>query len=267
MSDILDTIAANARRRVAARKEGIPLGELRERADALLRGDFRFENALKTGGDIAFICECKKASPSKGLIAPDYDCAETAKSYQRGGAAAISVLTEPDFFQGGDADLQAVRAAVNLPVLRKDFTVDMYQIYESKVLGADAVLLICAILDGAFLREALALCDRLGLSALVETHTAGEIDTALAAGARIVGVNNRDLKTFNVDLGICMALRWRVPEGVLFVAESGITSAEDIRRLREHRVNAALVGETLMRAGDPAGALEALRGAGGTRED
>lgn len=257
---ILDTIAAATRKRVEARKAVLPLEAERERALALPKGAFGFEAALREPG-LSFICEVKKASPSKGLIAPVFPYLETALAYERGGASAISVLTEPDYFLGDDRYLTDIRAATPLPLLRKDFTVDLYQIYEAKTLGADAVLLICALLDEAFLRDALALCADLGLSALVEAHTAGEVDAALRAGASIVGVNNRDLKTFEVDLNTCITLRERVPEGVVFVAESGIRDETDIARLREAAVDAVLVGETLMRSPDPASALARLRGA------
>ncbi|MCL2030578.1 MAG: indole-3-glycerol phosphate synthase TrpC [Oscillospiraceae bacterium] len=256
---ILDTIAAAARKRVAARKAAIPLETVQERALALPRGNLAFENAL-AAPDLSLICEVKKASPSKGVISEDFPYLRIARAYERGGAAAVSVLTEPEFFQGSDVYLQEIRGAVRLPLLRKDFTVDPYQIYEAKILGADAVLLICALLDEAFLREALALCGELGLSALVEAHDEAEILTALRAGARIIGVNNRDLRTFEVDIQTCVRLRGLVPDGVLYVAESGLRTAEDMELLRQARADAALIGETLMTAENIERAMAGLKG-------
>ena len=256
---ILDTIAASARKRVDALKDTVPFDAVKARALSLPKGDFVFERAL-SGPELALICEVKKASPSKGVIAPDFPYLDIARSYGQGGAAAISVLTEPEYFLGGDAILADIRKAVRVPLLRKDFTVDLYQIYEAKILGADAVLLICALLDDAFLREALAVCDALGLSALAEAHDEREVDAALRAGTRIVGVNNRDLRTFEVDLQTCVRLRDRVPDGVLYVAESGIRTAKDIALLRQARADAALIGETLMRAPSIVAAMDELRG-------
>ena len=235
------------------------LGALREQALALPKGDHVFERALKKDG-ISFICEVKKASPSKGLIAPDFQYLDIAREYEAAGADAISVLTEPEFFLGSDAYLTEIRQSVGIPVLRKDFTVDEYQLYEAKTIGADAVLLICALLDTAVLRRYISICDTLGLSALVEAHTEAEVISALDAGARIVGVNNRDLKTFNVDLNTCIRLRPLVPRDITFVAESGIRNGEDITQLREAGVDAVLIGETLMRSADKKAALAALKG-------
>ena len=196
--NILDQLADHARERVAAAKTVLPGEELRERALALPKGEFRLEEALRKPG-ISFICECKKASPSKGLIAPDFPYLEIARAYEAAGADAISVLTEPKWFLGDDRYLKEIAAEVTLPCLRKDFTVDPYMIYEAKLLGASAVLLICSILTEAQLRQYHDVCEELGLSALVEAHDAREIDMALAAGARIIGVNNRNLKDFSVD--------------------------------------------------------------------
>lgn len=257
---ILDELADLARQRVADLKEEIPLEEIRDRAEALKRNtDFPFEKALQTD-DIAFICEVKKASPSKGVIAEDFPFPEIAKDYEKAGAAAISCLTEPYKFLGSSKYLRRIAAEVKIPVLRKDFTVDEYMICEAKVLGASAVLLICAILSENQLAEYLELTHSLGMSALVEAHDEREIEMALNAGARIIGVNNRDLKNFSVDTNNSARLRELVPRDKIFVSESGIQTAEDVARLREIGVNAVLIGETLMRAPDKAAKLAELRG-------
>lgn len=229
------------------------------RADALNapKGDFRFEKALRERG-ISFICEVKKASPSKGLISPAFPYLKIAREYEQAGAAAVSVLTEPAFFQGEDRYLAEIRKAVSIPVLRKDFTVDPYQIFEAKLMGADAVLIICALHTKTSIREYLEICDVLGISALVEAHTEKEISMALLAGARIIGVNNRDLNTFQVNFDTCIALRRSVPSDIIFVAESGIRNASDVSRLRHAGVDAVLIGESLMRAEDRLKALEEL---------
>lgn len=255
---ILDELAAHARERVAAAKARVPLEEIRAQAEALPRGDFQFEKAL-AGREAAFICEVKKASPSKGVIDPQFDYLGIAGQYEEAGADCISVLTEPKWFLGSDDIFRAVRLTVDVPMLRKDFTVDEYQIYEAKVMGADAVLLICALLDTNTLREFLAICGRLGLSALVETHDEAEMQSAAAAGARLIGVNNRNLKDFSVNLGNAARLRAGAPEGTIFVAESGVSCPEDAARLRQAGADAILVGEYLMRAPDKQGALQALR--------
>ena len=255
---ILDGLAAHARERVAAAKARVTLEDIKARAEALPRGDFRFEKAL-SGKGTAFICEVKKASPSKGVIDPQFDYLGIAGQYEEAGADCISVLTEPKWFLGSDDIFRAVRLTVDVPMLRKDFTVDEYQIYEARVMGADAVLLICALLDTNTLREFLAICDRLGLSALVETHDEAEMQSAAAAGARLIGVNNRNLKDFSVDLGNAARLRAGAPEGTVFVAESGVSCPEDAARLRQAGADAILVGEYLMRAPDKQGALQALR--------
>ena len=256
---VLDTLAASARERVEEAKKAHPAEELRKAAFALPKGGFEFENALKTD-DIAFICECKKASPSKGVIAEDYRYLETAKEYEEAGADCISVLTEPTRFLGSAKHLYDIAHAVSVPCLRKDFTVDEYMIYGAKVLGASAVLLICALLPPAELEGYLRLCDDLGLSALTEAHSADEIKTALSCGTRVIGVNNRNLKDFSVDTENSLRLREAVPEGVLFVSESGIKSAGDVQKLRHFGVDAVLVGETLMRAPDKSAKLKELRG-------
>ncbi len=256
---ILERIAAATRQRVARSQESVSYREVVDRALALPQGDRRFEQALRQP-ELAFICEVKRASPSKGLLAPDFPHRDIAVEYESAGAAAISVLTEPEFFQGRDRYLEEIRTAVGVPLLRKDFVVSDYQIYEARLLGADAVLLICALLDTASLARFLGVCEELGLSALVEAHTEDEVRGALAAGASIVGVNNRDLKTFQVDLGTCLRLRPLVPEDRVFVAESGIRTAEDVGRLREAGVHAALIGEALMTSPDKAAAVARLRG-------
>lgn len=261
MTDILSTIAAYSYHRVEERKSLMSLQEIKREAELKCKSepDFAFERALKTE-DIAFICEVKKASPSKGIIDETFPYLEIAKEYEDAGAAAISVLTEPKWFLGSDEYLENIRKAVKLPILRKDFTVDPYQIYEAKVIGADAILLICAILDTEKIKSYLKIADELGLSALVEAHTEDEVKTALAAGARIIGINNRDLKTFEVDIRTSIKLRRLVPEDILFISESGIKTSEDIARLRENKVNGVLIGETFMKSRDKKKQLAELRG-------
>ena len=226
----------------------------------MIKGEFAFENALKKPG-ISFICECKKASPSKGLIAPDFPYLKIAKEYENAGADCISVLTEPKWFLGSDEYLREIASTVSIPCLRKDFTVDEYMIYEAKLLGASAVLLICSILDEAQIKEYINICDTLGLSALVETHTDDEVLIALKAGARILGVNNRNLKDFSVNTENSQRLRKLVPSDVLFVSESGVNSALDVANLCKIGADAVLIGETLMRAADKKSKLQELRGA------
>ena len=257
--NILEPLAAYARTRVEQAKAVRPLADVKAAALAQPKGDFAFEKALAQPG-VRFICECKRASPSKGLIAPVFPYLDIAKEYAAAGADAISVLTEPKWFLGSDEYLQQIAAAVPVPCLRKDFTVDEYMIYEAKLLGASAVLLICSLLDTETLHQYLGICDALGLSALVEAHDEQEIASAAAAGARVIGVNNRNLKNFTVDVTNSLALRQKAPPGVLFVAESGITSPSDVSALRAAGVDAVLVGEALMRAPDKAAALAALRG-------
>ncbi|MDY3619381.1 indole-3-glycerol phosphate synthase TrpC [Agathobaculum sp.] len=259
---ILDDLANYARERVAVAKEKEPLAALRTRAEALPRGDFRFEKAL-AGKRLSFICEVKKASPSKGIIDPHCDYLAAAMQYEEAGADCISVLTEPKWFLGSDEIFRAIRLMVDVPMLRKDFTVDPYQIYEAKTMGADAVLLICALLDTEKLKEFLAICETLGLSALVEAHDAGEIGSAVEAGARLIGVNNRNLKDFSVDLSNAARLRANAPAGTVFVAESGVSSPEDVKALRAAGADAVLVGEYLMRSHDKEAALAKLREAAG----
>lgn len=256
---ILDQLADHARQRTEQAKEKIPLDEIKRQARSLPKGTFSFEKALKKPG-ISFICECKKASPSKGLIAPDFPYLQIAKEYEAAGADCISVLTEPKWFLGSDEYLKEITSAVSVPCLRKDFTVDQYMIYEAKLLGASAVLLICSILTEAQIRSYIGICDELGLSALVETHDEREVAMALNAGARIIGVNNRNLKDFSVDTDNSRRLRELIPTDVLFVSESGVKNAADVATLREIGADAVLIGETLMRAADKNAKLAELRG-------
>ena len=222
MATILDTIAAHARERVAADKRIHPLEELRERCAALGKADGeRFRAALTQPG-LRFICEIKKASPSKGLIAPDFPYVDIAKGYEAAGADCVSCLTEPKWFLGSDAIFRECRQAIRIPMLRKDFTVEPYQLYQARLMGADCVLLIAALLDTRQIAEGLALCEELGLSALVETHDAEEIASAVSAGAKLIGVNNRNLKDFSVDFDNAARLRALIPADCVYVAESGV---------------------------------------------
>ena len=287
---ILDEIAQKTRERVAAEKRVVSLASMRRAAEEALAQDcatcaaelspeeggpateearraardaapcgFPFEVALERPG-VQVIAEVKKASPSKGPIAPDVDPVAVAREYERAGVAAISCLTEPFWFLGSDEYLADIARAVRTPVLRKDFVVDEYLVYGAKALGARAVLLICSILDDAQLRAYRELADELHLSALVEAHTAGEVERALACGARVVGVNNRDLSTFTVDMGRARELRELVPPGVAFVSESGVRTPADVAAARDMGADAVLVGETLMRAADKREALGVLLG-------
>ena len=257
---ILETIAQANRERYEKIMQTVSLDEIKQKALAMeISSDFPFERALEKDG-ISYICEVKKASPSKGIIAEDFPYVQIAKDYENAGAAAISVLTEPQWFKGENRYLQEISQSVSIPLLRKDFTVCEYQIYEAKVIGASAVLLICALLDTDTIRRWIKLCDTLGLSALVEAHTEEEVKSALDAGARIIGVNNRNLKDFTVDITTCTRLRSLVPKEILFVGESGIKTSEDIENLRNAGVNGVLIGETLMRSADKKQALSELNG-------
>lgn len=279
---ILDQLAAHARERVEQAKRAVPLDTIKQQALSLTeisdttnvsndisvdknnykqqgRDKFSFERALQKPG-ISFICECKKASPSKGLIAPDFPYLQIAKEYEAAGADCISILTEPKWFLGSDSFLKEIAGAVSIPCLRKDFTVDEYMIYEARLLGASAVLLICSILSEAQIKEYINICDTLGLSALVEAHDDKEVQMALNAGARIIGVNNRNLKDFSVDTENSRKLRELIPRDVLFVSESGVSTADDVKKLREIGADAVLIGETLMRATDKKAKLNELRG-------
>lgn len=257
---ILAEIAEKTRMRIAEKKRRIPLEQLRAEVEQLpKREGFLFEEALKKQG-LSFICEVKKASPSKGIIAETFPYVEIAKDYEEAGASAISCLTEPYYFKGADSYLEEIAKTVQIPVLRKDFTVDPYMIYEAKQMGASAVLLICAILEESQLKEYLSLCGSLALSALVEAHTKEEVEQAVRAGARIIGVNNRDLKTFQVDITTSARLKKYVPQNCIYVSESGIKTPSDINMLRENGTDAVLIGETIMRASDKKEALRYLRG-------
>ena len=257
---ILEEIAAKTAERIEAKKRRLPLSELKAAVgDMEKKTDFPFEKAL-AGPGMSFICEVKKASPSKGVIAENFPYVEIGKEYERAGADALSVLTEPFYFQGSDSYLAAIRREVSLPLLRKDFTVDEYMLYEARQIGADAVLLICAILSQTQLEEYAGIAGELGLSALVEAHDEKEIRMALKAGAKVIGVNNRNLKDFTVDISNSLRLRKLVPEDVLFVSESGMKTRADIARLEENGTDAVLIGETLMRSADKAGMLRELRG-------
>ena len=258
---ILEEIAAKARERGEADKEKISLSEMKRLAFSHKSklDPFAFENALRDR-DISFICEVKKASPSKGVIAEDFPYVEIAMEYEEALATCVSVLTEPYYFLGSDEYLKEIREAINIPIIRKDFTIDEYQIYQAKALGADCVLLICALLDTETLKEYLKICDELSISAIVETHDEEEIKSAIEAGARIIGVNNRNLKNFTVNVANSTSLRNLVPEDVIFVAESGIKDANDINELRKNNVDAVLIGETLMRADDKRKMLASLKG-------
>ncbi len=256
---ILDEIAEYAKKRVKEAKEIISPDKMKKSALSLPKGDFYFEKALKKD-DIAFICECKKASPSKGIIAENFPYLDIAKEYERAGADCISVLTEPKWFLGKDEYLKTISENVRIPCLRKDFTVDEYMIYQAKLFGASAVLLICSILDKSQIKEYISICDMLGLSALVEVHDETELQTALQSGARIIGVNNRNLKDFTVDTDNSRKLRELVPKDVIFVSESGVKTADDVQKLRNIGADAVLVGETLMKAENKRDMLLKLKG-------
>lgn len=255
---ILDDIVLATKKRVEIEKTRLPLEDLL--AQKMPEStSFAFEKALKES-QISFICEVKKASPSKGVIAEEFPYTQIAKQYEEAGAAAISVLTEPDFFQGKNEYLTAIRQVVSLPILRKDFIVDPYQIVQSKHLGADAILLICSILSPQQLSEFIVLADELGLSAITEAHDEKEVQMALEAGSRVIGVNNRDLHTFKVDINNSVRLRKLAPKETLFIAESGIQTAEDIDVLEKNHVDAVLIGEAFMKERDKKAKLKELKG-------
>ncbi|KNZ41209.1 indole-3-glycerol phosphate synthase TrpC [Acetobacterium bakii] len=255
---ILDRIVASTEIRVVQLKENYQLDVLKEQAKPL-KPPFEFEKALR-GEDIAFICEVKKASPSKGVIATDFPYLQIAKDYEAAGASAISVLTEPEFFQGANAYLLEISEQVMIPILRKDFIIDEAQIYESRIIGADAILLICSILSEKQIRHYIQVADKLGMSCLVEAHDETEVEKAVKAGARVIGVNNRNLKTFAVNIENSVTLRKMVPPEIVFVSESGIKTPEDVKKIRENGTNAVLIGETLMRSGDKSQEIKKLKG-------
>lgn len=274
---ILDKIAEATVKRVEKAKERQIIEILQEKIyfGASLkrfnnRSPFSFEKALRScrtentiteigRSNMHFICEVKKASPSKGVISHDFPYLDIARDYVLAGASAISVLTEPEFFLGSDRYLNEISKAVDIPVLRKDFILDEYQIYESKIIGADAVLLISSLLEADKLKRFIKICDELGMSALVEAHTAAEIEKALEAESRIIGVNNRNLQTFEVDLENCIRLRDLVPGDIIYVAESGIRTREDIKLLESAGIDAVLIGEAFMRSENRRELLNALR--------
>lgn len=257
--DILHEIAEYTKVRIENEKKEISLEEVRSLAEKMEK-TFAFEKALKADAPMAFICECKKASPSKGLIAEKFPYVDIAKEYEAAGATAISVLTEPKWFLGSDRYLEEIAETVSIPCLRKDFTIDPYMIFQAKTFGAGAVLLICSLLETEKLKEYIQIADSLGLSQIVEAHDEKEIESAMDAGARIIGVNNRNLKDFSVDINNSGRLRAMVPESTLFVAESGIKTRDDVAKLETIGVNAVLIGETLMRADDKRKMLNELKG-------
>lgn len=257
---ILDDIVVKTKRRVTKEKQYYSFSQMKEKAYQMpISQDFPFEKALKKPG-LSFICEVKKASPSKSIIVEEFDYLNIAKTYEQIGADCISVLTEPDFFQGSIQYLDKISQVVSLPLLRKDFIIDEYMIYQAKVYHASAILLICSILDDETLKRYFKIADDLGLSCLIEAHDLQEVTRAVKVGARMIGVNNRDLKTFKVDITNSLQLRKEVPSNIIFVSESGIKTHEDIQRLYEHHIDAVLIGETLMKAKDRQSALNDLRG-------
>ncbi len=255
---ILDKLADYAKERTALAKQNISAEDIKKMAFAIQKDDFSFEKALKKPG-LSFICECKKASPSKGLIAEDFPYLQIAKEYEAAGADCISVLTEPKWFLGKNEFLREISSNVSIPCLRKDFTVDEYMIYEARTLGARAILLICSILSEEQIKEYLGICDELGISAIVETHDEEEVRMALNANARIIGVNNRNLKDFTVDSNNSTNLRKLIPEDRIFISESGIKNADDVANAAASGADAVLIGETLMRAADKKFALNELK--------
>jgi indole-3-glycerol phosphate synthase len=252
LPDILATIVEQKKLDLTVRESGIE-----ERAERSISQRRDFLAAL-TGHQPAVIAEIKKASPSKGVLAAEFDPAAIAQLYQEGGAAALSVLTDEKHFQGSLSDLESARGAARLPTLRKDFTIDAYHVHQAAAYGADAILLIAAILTEREMREFRELAERYGMAALVEVHNAEELEPAVASGARLIGVNNRNLHTFELSLETSIRLAEKIPAGVVKVAESGIHSSADVQQLRAAGYQAFLVGEHLMKSGDPAGALRAL---------
>lgn len=256
---ILEQLADHARERTENAKKTYPLEELREQALSLPQLNFAFEKAIRKK-ELSFICECKKASPSRGIIAHNFPYLQIAKEYEAAGADCISVLTEPKWFLGNKEYLHQIASTVSIPCLRKDFTVDEYMIYESRILGASAVLLICSILSERQIGEYIQICDAMGISALVEAHDEQEIAMAVHVGARLIGVNNRNLRDFTVDTENSFRFREMIPRDILFVSESGIRNAQDVEKLRQVGADAVLIGETLMRAENKAAKLTELRG-------
>lgn len=257
--DILESIADYAKYRVEQYKSKIPLSQIKSLALACDKGGFSFETALKKKG-LSFICECKKASPSKGVIDEEFNYMNIAKQYEEAGADCISVLTEPKWFSGDDKYLENISKTVLLPCLRKDFTIDEYMIYQAKTLGASAILLIVSLLNEDKLKSFFETADGLGLSAIFEAHDEREVETALKCNARIIGVNNRNLKDFSVDQQNSFRLRKFVPKDVLFISESGIKTAKDVKNAINFGADAVLIGETLMRAEDKKSLLTEFKG-------
>ncbi|BCJ94629.1 indole-3-glycerol phosphate synthase [Anaerocolumna cellulosilytica] len=256
---ILDKIAEATKLRIQREKATISLPEIIKQAKEFpVDTSFPFEKAF-SNKNMHFICEVKKASPSKGIIADDFPYIQIAMEYESAGASGISVLTEPDFFLGKDCYLTQIKKKVTIPVLRKDFILEPYQIYQSKIIGADCILLICSLLAEETVKEYISLCDTLGLSALVEVHDEKEAYAAVRAGARIIGVNNRNLKTFEVDIHNSIRLRKHIPEHLICIAESGIKTSQDIKNLQTAGIDGTLIGETLMRSSDKKRMLDALR--------
>lgn len=256
---ILDEIAAYAFKRIEEAKKIISLEAIKIEAYKMEKADFPFEKALKKEG-LAFICEVKKASPSKGIIDAHFDYLKIAHDYEVAGADCLSVLTEPKWFLGADAYLKEISETVSIPILRKDFVVDEYMIYEAKCLGASAVLLICSILSDEQIQSYIKICDDLGLSALVEAHDLREVERAIVAQARLIGVNNRNLKDFSIDTSNSAKLRLMIPSSILFVSESGVQSRKDIEAILDFKANAVLIGESLMKAEDKTLKLKELKG-------
>ena len=259
MIKMLDEIVEKTKERLIESKKNKSLDEIKEEVQKLeITNDFPFKKALSEDG-ISIIAEVKRASPSKGLIAEDFDYLTIAKEYEEAGASAISVLTEPYFFKGSNDYLKEISQCVSIPILRKDFVIDEYMIWEAKALGASAVLLIVSILSIVELKKFLDLAHDLGLSAIVETHDGDEIRTALNVGAEIIGVNNRDLTDFTVNIENSISLRRCVSGDVVFISESGIKTPEDVRRLKENDVDAVLIGETLMKSEDKKSMISELK--------
>ena len=262
--NILDKICETTKERIEKEKQKISLVEVRKNAERIKNIEkekyFNFEKAIGKKEKINFICEIKKASPSKGIIAENFDYIEIAKDYQKAGADAISCLTEPHYFLGSDEYLKAVKETVNIPVLRKDFIIDEYMIYKSKNIKADAILLIAAVLDKYKLKDYFDIANDLGLSSLFEIHNEEELEKVLNLNPRIIGVNNRDLKTFEVDINNSVRLRKLIPNNIIFVSESGIKCREDIKTLEENKTSAVLIGESLMTKKDKEKEIKKLRG-------
>lgn len=244
---ILDELAKYSKYRVEEAKKKLDLEEIKKKAESKVKGEHNFFKALSKEG-LNFICEIKKASPSKGIIAEKFDYLSIAKEYEKAGASAVSVLTEPKWFLGSNEIFKEVRNVLGLPMLRKDFTVDEYQIYEAKLLGADAILIIVSITSLENIKKYLEICENLGLDALVETHNEEEIEIALEAGAKIIGVNNRNLKDFSINFDNAKKLREKVPKNIIYVVESGLKDKNDIRDIINLDANAVLIGEAIMRA-------------------